>query len=626
MTSAARPNVATPPPERPLMIYDGDCGFCRSWIARWNEVTGDLVDYAPYRTVANQYPEIPLEDFKHSVQLIETSGEVSEGAEAVFRALAYVPRKRWLIWAYRNVPAVRAITEWVYWSVARHRKVGTVLIRCLWGDNLERPRFGISRWVFLRLLGAVYFFAFASLWVQIEGLIGSNGILPVAPFLDAVRAFAGPDRYWRLPTLCWLNSSDAFLHTLCGAGTLLSALLILGAAPAPCLILLWCLYLSLTSVCREFLGFQWDALLLEAGFLAIFFAPLAMRSRLSNDPAPSPAVLWLLRWLLFRLMFSSGAAKLASGDPTWRNLTALRYHYETQPLPTWIGWYAHQSPEWFQRASVAVMFFLELVVPFFIFAPRRVRLVACGALISFQLVIAATGNYAFFNFLAIVLCVPLVDDLAWPKRWRERIELLRKDSGAKLSWRWPGWVLAPLGVIVMLVTTMLVFDTLRFKVSWPDSIAEVYRFCAPFRVMNHYGLFAVMTTSRPEIIVEGSDDGLAWLPYEFKWKPGDLKRAPAFVAPHQPRLDWQMWFAALGYYEEHPFFMQFLNQLLRGSPQVLALLQHNPFPEAPPRYVRALVYDYHFSDRDARRSRGVWWRREFKGSYCPVVSLSHEIR
>src|SRR5205809_6822808 len=256
--------------------------------------------------------------------------------------------------------------------------------------------FFLSRWLFLRLIGLTYLIAFLSLWVQIDGLIGGNSILPAASYLGQISLVAVPERFWRLPTLCWLISSDTMLHALCAGGSLLSLLLIFGIAPAPCLFFLWTFYLSLSCVCREFLNFQWDALLLEAGFLAIFVAPLQLRSALGRAPPPRSLAVWLLRWLLFRLIFSSGIVKLASGDPAWRSLTALLYHYETQPLPTPPAWYAHQLPAWFHEASTFATLAIELVVPFFILGPRRLRQIAFALFVGLQILVATTGNYAFF--------------------------------------------------------------------------------------------------------------------------------------------------------------------------------------------------------------------------------------
>lgn len=470
--------------------------------------------------------------------------------------------------------------------------------------------------LFLRLLGLVYLIAFLSLLVQVEGLIGSRGILPIAELLEWARAQTGPERYWLLPTLCWLDAGDGFLFFLCGCGAALAGLLLLEIAPAPVLVLLWAFYLSLVNAGQIFLGYQWDSLLLEAGFLAIFLAPLDPRPR--ADWRPSPIALWLLRWLLFRLMFSSGVVKLRSGDPSWRGLSALRFHYETQPLPTWAGWHVHQLPVWFHTLSCALMFVTELAVPFLVFAPRRFRFAGCGALLAFQILIATTGNYCFFNLLTIALCLLLLDDAALPRRWRERTA---PAAPSRRPRAWPRWVLAPVAGVVLTVSGADLLATLGLGLPWPAPLVALERAVGPFRTINGYGLFAVMTTSRPEIVVEGSDDGMTWRPYEFKWKPGDLRRAPAFVAPHQPRLDWQMWFAALGTCERNPWFIRFLVRLQEGSPPVVRLLAGNPFPQAPPRRIRSTLYDYRFTGLEARRKDGAWWRREPLGPYCPELPL-----
>jgi hypothetical protein len=470
------------------------------------------------------------------------------------------------------------------------------------------------RRLFLRLLGLVYLAAFLSLAVQVEGLIGSKGILPVAELLDWARARTGPERHFLFPSLFWLNASDAALAAASWGGAILSCLLLAGLAPAPLLFALWALYLSLTSAGQIFLGYQWDALLLETGFLAIFWAPFSLRLRPGPQP-PAVLVNWLLRWLLFRLMFSSGVVKLLSGDPTWRDLTALRYHYWTQPLPTWTAWYVDHLPGWFHAGSLVAMLAMELAVPLLIFAPRRLRLVACGALVALQLAIAATGNYAFFNLLTIVLCLVLLDDRSLPEGLRRRLVPAASGEPGR---GWPRWVLLPLAALVSLLSAIQMSGTVGLRVPWPAPARAVYRAAAPFQVVNGYGLFAVMTTRRPEILVEGSDDGVAWKAYELRWKPGDVTRAPAFVAPHQPRLDWQMWFAALETCEANPWLLRFLARLLDGSPPVVGLLERNPFPRSPPRLVRAVLYEYRFTD--ARESGGAWWRREEVGLFCPVLS------
>ena len=601
---------------KPLMVFDGDCGFCRRWIERWRQATGSSVDYAPYQEVAAEFPEIPLADFRKAVQFIEPGGGRSKGAEAVFRSLSHVPHRGWGLWCYRHVPLVRPLTEAVYTQIASRRDAAARMTQFLWGEHLEKPEYTIACAVFLRSLGFIFLIAFTSLWLQIPGLIGHNGILPLAPYLDAVRQETGPERYYLLPTLSWLSAGDGFTHLLCGVGTLLSLSLALGFAPAPCLLALWGLYLSLSCDCRDFLGFQWDALLLETGFLATFLAPLRFRLR-AGVSAHSRLFFLLLRWLLFRLMFSSGFVKLASGDEAWRHLSALRFHFETQPLPTWIGWYAHQFPDTLKTAMTAMMFFIELVVPFLIVAPRRLRLAAFSLLLILQVAIAATGNYAYFNLLTVALCLLLLDDAVWPRRCRNWIFRNRKSGPPEGAGKWPRWILAPCAAVVLVFSSIAFTRTLGAESILPRSLVLLFREAAPLRTFNHYGLFAVMTTTRPEIIIEGSNDGEIWLPYEFKYKPGNPGRRPAFVAPYQPRLDWQMWFAALGRYEGNPWFENLMVRLLQGSPEVLALLDGNPFPDQPPRFIRASNFTYRFTTKTDRARNTFWWSRGFLGLYYP---------
>ena len=450
------------------------------------------------------------------------------------------------------------------------------------------------QWLFWRLLGAVYALAFGSLAVQIGGLIGANGILPAGRYLSAAGPALGAGRFWQLPTVFWIGSGDLALGLACWGGVALALLVVAGVVQRIALIGCYVLYLSLVTVGQDFLSFQWDTLLLETGFLAIFLGA-------------SPLIVWLFRWLLFRLMFLSGSVKLLSGDPTWRTLAALRFHYHTQPLPTPVAWYMERLPEWFQPASVAMMFGIELVVPFLVFGPRRLRLLAAAAFVFLQVLILLTGNYAFFNLLAIVLCVPLLDD-----------ERLRRVPASPSLARNParGRVVAALVAALLLLT-----GGSRFVAEFTGLDPYPARFAPQFYIANTYGLFANMTTVRHEIVVEGSNDGSQWRPYEFKFKPGEVDRRPPWVAPHQPRLDWQMWFAALGGYRENDWFVNFLYRLLKGSPAVEGLLGSNPFPGAPPRYVRALLYEYTFTDWPTRRATGAWWKRAPAGLYLPAVSL-----
>lgn len=608
------------------MIYDGECGFCAVWIRRWQQATGDRVEYlaAQDSRVPGLFLENPQEALVAAVHLVETDGSVYRGAEAVFRALGYHAEERWLLDFYEFSPGFARVSERAYGFIAKHRSFFSILTRFAFGERIERPTYFKVRGVFLRVLALIYLIAFGSLWVQVRGLLGSNGIIPAALTMadlskQADTAKVGWRRYQLVPTLCWFSASDRFLAVQCAAGALLAVVLLFGIAPAPCLFLLWLIYLSLTTVGREFLSFQWDNLLLETGFLAIFFSPLQLLPKRSSVAPPSRLVLWLLRWLLFRLMFASGLVKLLSGDPVWRNLTALKFHYETQPLPTWVGWYAHQLPLPVQKLSALCMFVVELVLPFLFFAPWRLRKAACAATLLLQLLILFTGNYCFFNLLTISLCLLLLDDAAL-QRWL--LPRWRLNSAVTASRRkWPLQLTIPLACVAVMVSLMQFGGMFGLRIPWPKPIVSVHDWLAPFRTFNSYGLFAVMTTSRSEIIIEGSADRMTWQEYEFRYKPGDLKRRPPFVEPHQPRLDWQMWFAALSDYQHDPWIINFCVRLLQSSPEVLALLEKNPFPQTPPRYIRAKLYGYHFTNFHTRRQTGQWWQREPKGDYMPVLAL-----
>jgi len=440
-------------------------------------------------------------------------------------------------------------------------------------------------------MALVYLAAFWSLGVQVLGLIGHHGILPTSDFLQLIDQEEGPNRFWAAPTLCWFNNSDGFLLFLCWGGAVLSILFLMGVMPPLSAFLLWLFYLSLTVAGQDFLGFQWDNLLLEAGFLLIF---LAVR--------PSIIVVWLFRWLLFRLVFESGMVKLLSTDTNWAHLTALTYHYWTQPLPNMISWYAAQWPLWFQKLSCALMFGVELFMPFFIFCGRRARLIAFFGITGFQLLIILTGNYCFFNLLAIGLCLTLLDDGEWKGGIFYKI------------------VTCLVAALVLIVSLGLMADSFG-HLPLPKPVEKLIVSVSPLRSINNYGLFAVMTTERNEIILEGSNDGEHWLPYEFRYKPGDVNQAPRWAMPHQPRLDWQMWFAALGTWRENQWLMALMARLLQGEPSVVRLLAVNPFADHPPRYIQAAFWEYHFTDFKTKGPNGPWWHREIKGLYCPTFSL-----
>jgi hypothetical protein len=476
----------------------------------------------------------------------------------------------------------------------------------------------VARWIFLRALGLIFLIAFISLWVQVKGLIGSQGILPAQDLLRSAQTQLGPERYRLLPTVFWANASDTALNVACALGTAAALALVADIAPTVMLVVLWVVYLSLTVVGRDFLAFQWDVLLLETALLALFLAPRHLIPGRAGA-AVSALGLVLLWWLLFRLSFASGVVKLTWGDATWRHLTALDYHFWTQPLPTWTAWFMQQLPVWSKRLAVLGTFVLEIGFPLLIFGPRPLRLVACAGIVIMQLGIFATGNYNFFNLLTIALALLLIDDQLWARVLPDAV--VRWSGAGGAAWRAPGVVPLGLGLVLLVASTLRFAQTLGPGAPGAGPPGVVLGWLEPFRSINGYGLFRVMTTVRREIVLEGSDDGLTWRAYEFRYKPGAVGRRPEFVEPHQPRLDWQMWFAALSEYEATPWFQGLLVRLLQGSPPVLRLLAVNPFPDHPPRYVRALLYDYRFTSPAERRATGAWWTRTPLGAYSPVVSL-----
>jgi predicted DCC family thiol-disulfide oxidoreductase YuxK len=608
---------------KPVFIYDGDCGFCRLWIARWSPLTQEEVDYRPSQEVGENYPQISPEYFESSVYFVDSEGSFCSGAQAVFKALSYAPNGKWLLRAYEKVPGFAPISEWGYRQVAGNRKIFSALTQWIWGGSLETPTWFLTRRVFLFLLSLIYLVAFLSLWTQIEGLVGQKGILPVESFLKDVQAHRGSDRFWNWPTLFWLHAGDGFLQAICLLGVGASLCVMANRAVGLALLLMWGFYLSLFNVAQPFLGFQWDTLLLETGFLALFLVPWRRNKGTTGEPPPSPLVLFLFRFLLFRVVFTSGLVKIISQDPTWNDFTALYYHYETQPLPTWIGWYAHQLPHGFQEFSVACVFIIQLGVVFLIFGPRRIRYIGCAVLVFHEVLIFLTGNYCFFNLLTLALCLLLLDDAVF-SRWLPG-KGNWKFSGQKKTelvsvWKrrfFTGIRVGVLGICIMLYVVPLLVTSGNY----PSIFVAIANAIRPLHLFNSYGLFAVMTTSRTEIIILGSDDRENWFPYEFKWKPGIVTNKPEFVAPHQPRLDWQMWFAALSNYERNPWLIQFMIRLLQGSRPVIELLGSNPFPDSPPKYLQALVYDYRFSDTETRNRDGSWWNRKLLRPYTPILQL-----
>jgi hypothetical protein len=485
--------------------------------------------------------------------------------------------------------------------------------------------FAGSRWLFLRLLGCVYLVAFVSLAVQITGLVGEHGVLPVGEFLARVHQRYGASAYYNWPTLVWVSASDGWLSTLCWGGAVASLLLIVGIVPTATAAVLWLLYLSLTTAGQLFLEFQWDSLLLETGLLAILYAPLSWRERVTDAVEPPMIVRWTIWLLAFKLTFLSGMTKILSGDPTWANWTALSYHYQTQPIPAWTSWYVYQLPAWVHYWSTGGSLLIELVAPWLIFLPPRfwrTRLTACALMIVLQVGIAATGNYGFFNLLTIVLYLAVLDDRTLGRLLPRR---MARDERAESEY---GVLRLGIAVCIAVLSVMTLFremDRTRrvrgpFDRGWGET---VFAWVAPFNSVNGYGLFRVMTTQRPEIVIEVSADGTVWKEQEFKWKAGNVMRRPRFVEPHMPRLDWQMWFAALDPFSAQDWLLPLTERLIAGDPAVTRLLGPNPL-EGRPRYVRLAYYQYHFTSFSERAQTDAWWKREF-GAYLtePIEERPH---
>jgi lipase maturation factor 1 len=591
---------------RPLFVFDADCAFCVYWARYWQNLTGDAVNYQPYQEVRSQYPQIPLADFQRAVQYITQDGRRAGAAEASFLTLSHARGRGFWLTLYKKLPGFAPLTEWIYAFIAAHRSAFYRITLLLWGRAYGPPRYDLVSFVFLRLIGLIYLSAFVSFAVQAVGLIGSHGILPIAELARLISSHAGVERFFAMPMLFWINASDLTIRLVCWAGAGFSLLLIFNVLPRLSLLALYVLYLSLLYAGQTFMSFQWDTFLLEAGFLSLLMSF-----------APRPGI-WLLRWLLFRFMFMSGVVKLLSGDPHWWDLSALSYHFFTQPLPMPLAWYAaHLSPSAL-RFATAGLFFVELVLPFLIVCPRRLRFSAAFGILLLQSCILITGNYNWFNLQTMLLCLLLFDDAAFQKCLPRRLVNVLSTRLRQRSSKAASIVVGAWGLVLVLVS--LVQMDQRFGGSPPTALREMDQLIEPMRMVSSYGLFAVMTTERNEIIVEGSDDGVEWREYAFQYKPGDVARRPPWNIPHQPRLDWQMWFAALDDPRRVNWFPHFLERLLQNEPTVTALLEKNPFAEKAPQYIRAQFYGYTFSSAEEMQ-KGLWWQRRSMGLYFPVVRL-----
>ena len=573
------------------LVYDGDCGFCRYTVGYARALTAtQAIEYVPYQTVADEYPEFTEEDFAASIILFG-SGGVAKGAEAAFRVLAIGGRGGWLR-AYRRLPPFAALCEWLYRWVAQHRRLCLRLARPLFGREARPVSFAFTGDLVYRGIALCALLAFASLWWQAEALIGERGVLPFGEYLSAIQDGLGVAGYWRVPTVLWLGIPMQAVFAFgaaCALVALAGRLRVLAAIGA------YVAWLSVIGVGQTFTAYQWDTFLAEC----LFAAAILARSPVAG--------IWVLRLLALRFMFLSGAVKLLSGDASWADLTALNYHFETQPLPTLLAWYAHHLPEALLASAVVATFVVELALPALVFAPRRARALAAAGFIALELLILATGNYNFFNLLTIIVCLALLDD-----GFLRRAGTPRERPRRRLGARWLATLLIALG----LCQTAAAF--VRFPN--PASLVE------PLRIVNRYGLFAVMTTVRRELVIEGTRDGTTWHEYEFPFKPGDTRRAPRWAAPHQPRLDWQMWFAALTVPQRAPWVYGLVYRLLDAESAVLEGLD-DPFNGEQPLAVRIVSYRYGFAPRQS--DADGWWVRSEPRLWLPPVrrrtpTVTHE--
>ncbi|HEX6544725.1 MAG TPA: lipase maturation factor family protein, partial [Bryobacteraceae bacterium] len=488
----------------------------------------------------------------------------------------------------------------------KHRSGAFHLTRALFGSKIQPLSYGVTESLFLRLLGIIFLFAFWSLHSQMLGLVGSQGLIPAAQTLQSMRAAVGTRAFLFAPSLLWFHPGDSWLQWISSLGIVASLFLVVSGwlgqswqriATAACFVL----YLSLAAVGQPFTLFQWDALLLEAAFLALF--------------AGIPLLPWAYRLLVFRLMFESGCVKLLSGDPNWRNLHALRFHFMTQPLPNPIAWYVYQAPGWLLDWFTFLTLLIELVCPWLLFLPRRARHIGATILIVLQLLILLTGNYAFFNWLTIILCLWAFDDLTFKQlgRWL-------RDSAVAVKSAVRRKLLTAVLACLMFLGAVQVIALFAPVVAIP--FGGLYSLVGALQIVNSYGLFAVMTTTRPELVYECSNDGQNWKEYSFPYKPGDVKRELPIIAPFQPRLDWQLWFAALdGNYQADRWTGNLVIRILEGDKAVMALLGSRPPFATPPKYVRVALYDYWFTDEAERRKTGAIWNRRFERLYLPSISL-----
>jgi len=522
-----------------------------------------------------------------------------------------------------------------------------------WFLDPESGTFGHlgPRWIFLRALGIIFFSAFYSLVFQAKGLIGPNGILPANVYINAVgHSVHGLAKFWFVPSVFWASSTDHALVAACWIGMVAAILLFLNFWPRAMTAICFICFLSFIATLQDFSSYQSDGMLLEAGFLCLFFAPAGWRPRWGELSPPSRACLWLLLWEWFRIYFESGMAKILGGDPEWRHLTAMYEYYQNGPLPTWIGWYVQHAPHWFHWLTALATLLMELGIVLMLFLPRRSRLICFFIVTPWEIGVILTANYAFLNYLVLALGFLLLDDQFLvrivPRNWFPKYHVMvamraedTREADAGIVESPPraetniSRVMHPLRMAVAGICFAWIFYATTMQLIWmwapefpsPESkVQKVVQWpiekIEPFRIANQFGLFGSMTRGRYEIEFQGSNDaGKTWTAYPFRYKPQALNEAPRIYAPYQPRFDWNLWFASLRSWRQYQFVVGTEEALLDNSPEVLSLFAHNPFPNGPPQEVRVVIWQYWFTSLDVKRQTGDWWTRNLLGLYAPTL-------
>ena len=545
----------------PILVWDGSCKFCSLCANRFENTAAGKVLLVPYQKLNKLYPNAPKLDYNKSIFFFSTNGEVFSGAGAFFRfynetgnGLGY--------FLYRKFNIFKRFSEFSYNIVAKNRRYFSKMTKLFWGDNILKDNFSYSSYLYGKSLGIVALVAFVSLGSQISELIGSKGIIPFEQDLIHIQNVIGNNndvgisKYQLRPTLFWFFKSDLALNTYLALGVVTSIFIILGFLQPVALFFLWILYLSFVVITEPFFNFQWDSLLLESLFISVFFVPWTLRNSSKYIIAPLAIFRWLIWLLLFKVLFESGIVKFtyfsSEGSNAWLDMTALDFHYWTQPLPHGLSWYLSKMPNFFHQLSLVFIYFSELVVPFGIFFPRKIRRFSCFIIIIFQLLIMLTGNYGFFNILIISLAVTLIDD-QWFKEGLKKTKLLKKNIMEALFIVNIKKILSvPISIIFILTFYIYLMKDIkgnRIKLNTNITISTIENnlidYIKRYRLFNAYGLFRVMTKDRPEILIETMDKDSIWSVLNFKYKPSSPSSKLSLSIPHMPRIDWQLWFEAI---------------------------------------------------------------------------------